>query len=169
MPASSPIRSAALLQFLAYGSVLSTYVLIVIGGYVTTTNSGAACGSSPGAESWPLCNGNLFPNLANTAQVIEYTHRTFNLVVAFFVLGTALLAWTRYRREDRIVQFSTAGFLGLVAQVILGMATVTSDLNPVVSDAHLALASAVFGLLVINAVNVWNLRRHSVEFGQLNL
>lgn len=95
--------------------------------------------------------------------MIEYAHRTFNLVVVFFVLGTALLAWTRYRHEKNIVRFSTAGLLGLIGQVILGMATVTSDLNPIVSDAHLALASAIFGLLVVNAVIVWNFRHVSVR------
>ena len=151
-------RSAELLRVLAYGSVISTYILILIGGYVTTTNSGAACGSTPGADSWPLCNGAIFPNPNNSAQVIEYTHRVFNLVVGFFVLGTAILAWTKFRRERGVLWFSTASFVGLLAQVILGMATVTSDLNPVVSDAHLGLASAVLALLVVNAVMAWNLR-----------
>ena len=158
MKVDDAFRSAGILRFLAYGSVVSTYILILIGGYVTTTNSGAACGSAPGADSWPLCNGAIFPNPSNSAQVIEYTHRVFNLVVGFFVLGTVILAWTRFRREKNVVLFSTASFVGLLAQVILGMATVTSDLNPVVSDAHLGLATAVLALLVVNAVMVWNLR-----------
>ncbi len=151
------------LWFFALGSVISTYILIIIGGYVTTTNSGTACGSAPGADSWPLCNGALFPSLSNSAQLIEYTHRVFNIVVALFVLGTAILAWTRFRHERRVFAFSTAGFLGLFAQILLGMATVTSDLNPVVSDAHLSLATLVFGLLVVNAVMVWNLRDKTLD------
>ncbi len=36
--------------------------------------------------------------------------------------------------------------------------TVTSDLNPIVGDAHLGLASAVFAVVVVNAVMVRNLR-----------
>ena len=163
MKVEETFRSASLLRFLAYGSVISTYILILIGGYVTTSNSGAACGSSPGADSWPLCNGALLPSLNNSAQVIEYTHRVFNLVVGFFVLGTAILAWTRFRHVRGVVLFSTASFIGLLAQVILGMATVTSDLNPVVSDAHLGLASAVLALLVVDAVVAWNLRPLSFQ------
>ena len=158
MKVEDTFRSARLFQVLAYGSVISTYILILIGGYVTTTNSGAACGSTPGADSWPLCNGGVFPNVGNSAQVIEYTHRVFNLVVGFFVLGTAIIALTRFRRERGVMLFSAASFVGLLAQVILGMATVTSDLNPVVSDAHLGLASAVLALLVVNAVMARNLR-----------
>jgi heme a synthase len=148
-----------LLRVFAYGSVVSTYILILIGGYVTTSNSGLGCG-----ESWPLCNGAVFPALDNPAQVIEFSHRIFNLVVAFFVVGTALLAWTRYRQAGNVVLFSTASFIGLFAQVVLGMVTVTTALNPIVSDAHLGLASAVFALVIVNAVMVWNLRSLPVEF-----
>ena len=151
--------NARLLNIFAYGSVVSTYILILIGGYVTTSNSGLGCG-----ESWPSCNGAIFPSLNNPAQVIEFTHRIFNLVVAFFVIGTALLAWTRYRPAHNVVLFSTASFVGLFAQVVLGMVTVTSALNPLVSAAHLGLASAVLALVVVNAVMVWNLRSIPVEF-----
>ncbi len=113
-----------------------------------------------------MCNGSFFPSLNNTPQAIEYTHRVFNLVVAFFVLGVAILAWTRYKQQKNVVLFSTAGFVGLLAQVLLGMVTVTSDLNPVVSDAHLGLASAVLGVLVANAVMVWKLRPIPVQFAR---
>lgn len=124
---------------------------------MTTSNSGLGCG-----ESWPLCNGSVIPALNSSAQVIEFTHRIFNLVVAVFVLGTAVLAWTRYRQARNVFLFSTASFLGLLAQVILGMFTVTTSLDPVVSDAHLGLASAVFGLIVVNSVMVWSLRSNPI-------
>ena len=146
-----------LLRFFAYGSVISTYILILLGGYVTTSNSGLGCG-----ESWPLCQGQILPTL--TAPVlIELSHRVFNFVVGVFVVGTFLLAWTRYRQAKNVVLFSTASFLGLIAQVILGMVTVETALDPVVSDAHLGLASAVFGVILVNAVMVWNLRSRSTE------
>jgi cytochrome c oxidase assembly protein subunit 15 len=164
MPVENQTPSAGLLKILAYGSAVSTYILILIGGYVTTSNSGTACGASPGAESWPLCNGAILPDLSNPAQVVEFSHRIFTLVVAFFIIGTALLAWTRYRPARNVVLFSTASFVGLFAQVILGMVTVTSDLNPIVSAAHLGLASAVFALVVVNAVMVWSGRPVPVDF-----
>ena len=88
-----------LLRLFAYGSVISTYVLILIGGYVTTSNSGAACGASPGTESWPFCNGALFPNFSDPAQVIEFSHRIFNFVVAFFIVGTAIHAISDNKRS----------------------------------------------------------------------
>ena len=151
-------RGDDLLRLFAYGSVVSTYVLIVIGGYVTTSNSGLGCG-----ESWPLCKGAVFPSLDNPEVVIELTHRLFNSVVGVFILGLAIVAWTKYRTERNIVLFSTTSLVALIAQVLLGMVTVTTSLNPVVSDAHLALASAILAVVVANAVMVRNLTLRPAE------
>jgi len=147
-----------LIRIFAYGSVVSTYILIVIGGYVTTSNSGLGCG-----ESWPLCKGAVFPSLNNPEVVIELTHRLFNSVVGVFILGLATVAWTRYRKASNIVLLSTTGLVALVAQVVLGMVTVTTSLNPIVSDAHLALASAILAIVVANAVMVRNLTLRAAQ------
>src|SRR5438094_1208856 len=98
-----------LIRVFAYGSVVSTYILIVIGGYVTTSNSGLGCG-----ESWPLCQGAVLPSLNNPGVIIELSHRLFNFVVGVFILGMAVLAWTRFRREARIVLLSTTSLVALI-------------------------------------------------------
>jgi cytochrome c oxidase assembly protein subunit 15 len=154
-------RDDAILRIFAYGSVISTYVLIVIGGYVTTSNSGLGCG-----ESWPLCKGAVFPSLNNPEVVIELTHRLFNSVVGVFILGMAIVAWTRYRTAGNVVLLSTTSLVALIAQVLLGMVTVTTSLNPVVSDAHLALASAILAVVVANAIMVRNLTIRPTELRQ---
>jgi cytochrome c oxidase assembly protein subunit 15 len=154
-------RNDAILRIFAYGSVISTYVLIVIGGYVTTSNSGLGCG-----ESWPLCKGAVFPSLSNPEVVIELTHRLFNSVVGVFILGMAIVAWTRYRTAGNVVLLSTTSLVALIAQVLLGMVTVTTSLNPVVSDAHLALASAILAVVVANAIMVRNLTLRPTELRQ---
>ncbi|OLD55448.1 hypothetical protein AUI46_04670 [archaeon 13_1_40CM_2_52_13] len=147
-----------LIRVFAYGSVVSTYILIVIGGYVTTSNSGLGCG-----ESWPLCKGAVLPALNNPEVVIELTHRLFNSVVGVFILGMAIVAWTRYKEASNIVLLSTASLVALIAQVLLGMVTVTTSLNPIVGDAHLALASAILAIVVANVVTVRNLTLRPAE------
>ena len=142
-------RNDNLLRFFAYGSVISTYILIVIGGYVTTSNSGLGCG-----ESWPLCQGAVFPSLKNPEVVIELTHRLFNSVVGVLILGMSIVVWTKYRNASNIVILSTTSLVALIVQVLLGMVTVTTSLNPIVSDAHLALASAILAIVVADAVMV---------------
>jgi heme A synthase len=154
------------LRILAYGSVVSTYVLIVIGGYVVFSGSGLACGSS-GPDSWPLCNGQLIPNPSSAIYeqaLVEWTHRLFTLVVGLFVLGTTLVVWTRYRDEKGVLQLSTASFLILLGQILLGMVTVKTVLNPLVSTAHLAVASALFSAVILNAITV---RKFSSSFNVL--
>ncbi len=133
-----------LLRFLAYGSVASTYVLIVIGGYVTFSGSGLVC------PDWPLCQGQIIPPLSGQV-LVEYSHRIFTLLVSGFVLATTLLVWSKYRRARGLLAFSSASFLFLLAQIFLGMVTVRTGLNPVVSTAHLGLGTAVFGVVVITA------------------
>jgi len=140
------------LRILAYGSALSTYLLIVIGGYVVFSGSGLACGSS-GPDSWPLCNGQVIPTLSGPI-LVEWTHRLFTLVVGLFVLGTTIIAWTRYRQEKRVLQLSTISFLVLLGQILLGMVTVKTDLDPLVTTAHLAVASALFAVVILNAITV---------------
>ena len=159
MTHNDPTRNDVLLRVFAYGSVVSTYILIVIGGYVTTSNSGLGCG-----ESWPLCKGAVLPSLNSPEVVIELTHRLFNSVVGVFILGLAIVTWTRYREASNIVLLSTASLVALIAQVFLGMVTVTTSLNSVVSDAHLALASAILAIVVADAVMVRNLTLRPAEF-----
>ena len=156
------LKGTAGLRILAYGSALSTYVLIVIGGYVVFSGSGVACGSS-GPDSWPLCNGQVIPTLSGPV-LVEWTHRLFTLVVGLFVLGTTVVAWARYKEEKRVLQLSTAGFLVLIAQVLLGMVTVKTDLDPLVSTAHLAVASALFATVILNAITIRGLSISSREF-----
>jgi len=86
--------------------------------------------------------------------LVEWTHRLFTLVVGLFVLGTTIIAWTRYRQEKRILQFSTISFLVLLGQILLGMMTVKTDLDPLVSTAHLAVASALLAVVMLNVITV---------------
>lgn len=148
-----PIRSVTIVRVLAYGSAVSTFILIIIGGYVSATGSGLAC------PDWPLCQGQVIPPLAG-AVLIEYTHRLFAIVVTALVLSTMVYALLKLRDERLVVALSTASFALLTVQIILGMVTVRTELDPVVATAHLGLASGVFALVLTNALTVRNLVLH---------
>ena len=54
----------------------------------------------------------------------------------------------------RTIEVEARAWLIGLAKLLLGMVTVTSSLNPIVSDAHLALASAILAIVVADAVMV---------------
>jgi cytochrome c oxidase assembly protein subunit 15 len=123
-------------QVQSLGTVAAIYLLIVLGGLVATTGSGLAC------PDWPLCQGQVVPNLTSNV-LIEFTHRLWTIVVTILVTVTMLFAWMKYR-WNKITAFSSLTFLLLLGQVVLGMVTVTSGTEPIVVTAHLALATLVF-------------------------
>ena len=71
---------------------------------------------------------------------------------SLLIFATLVLALLWYRREPRIVYLSVASMVLLVAQVLLGMATVQSTLSPDVVTAHLALGTATFATALVLAV-----------------
>lgn len=125
-------------QILAVAAAIATYATIVLGGNVSSSGAGLAC------PDWPLCNGQLIPDLSRADVAIEYTHRLFAAMTSLLLLVTMFTAWVWFRRERRLAYLSTLSVALLVTQVTVGMLTITSRLDPVVVTSHLALATATF-------------------------
>lgn len=135
-------------QAIALAAALAAYLTIVVGGDLTATGSGLACGAS-----WPFCPGGVIPsNLNNPSVATEFTHRVVAFTTSLLILAALILALLWYRRERRILLLSVTTMVLLVAQVLLGMATVQSDLSPDVVTAHLALGTATFAAALVLAV-----------------
>ena len=77
-----------------FGWAVLVYFIAVIlwGGLVRATGSGAGCG-----DHWPLCNGTVIQHSARIDTMIEFTHRITSGLSFFGVV--ALLAWTFARTE----------------------------------------------------------------------
>jgi len=125
-------------------TAIMVYFLMIIGAFVRASGFGLAC------PDWPTCHGQIVPEF--TIPVMsEYTHRIVAAFSSLFVLITMVLSITRHRGSG-VVMFAVLSFLLIMGQVVLGMVTVLSELNPLVGTAHLALAAAVFGSTIITAV-----------------
>ncbi len=133
------------LQVTSLATAISVYILIVLGGVVSSTGSGLAC------PDWPLCYGQVIPSLTPSI-LVEFTHRVWTVVVTILVLATMLFAWKKYRWPNRLTILSTLTFILLVGQIILGMVTVNTKTLPAVVVSHLALATLVFGSALATTV-----------------
>lgn len=128
-------------RWFAAASVVATYALIVFGGIVRVTGSGLGC------PDWPLCHGQIIPPL-DGPTLIEYTHRLVTSAVTPLLLGTAFLAWRRYRDNPWIFRPAMVAVVLLVVQIVLGGITVLTELHDGIVSVHLANAMLILGLLI---------------------
>ena len=143
---------------LALATTLATFALIVLGGVVRVSDSGLGCGpAGSGLHGWPLCRGDLIPGVDLNA-VIEYAHRAVAGTVGVMIVALGLLALRRYRAHRGLVQATAAAVVLVVAQGLLGAATVEQNLQEGLVAAHLGLAMALLALLMY----VWRASRPDV-------
>lgn len=137
--------------FLSLTTALLTIGLIVFGAVVRVTDSGLGCGNS-----WPLCNGTIFPPLDNVTAWIEWLHRLFALLIGVFGLITLAVAWVAYRKRDgRVLGMTAFAAVLFMVQSGLGAMVVVMDLPPTFVTLHLGVAMLLLAALLMAAVLAW--------------
>jgi heme A synthase len=137
--------------FLSLSTALLTIGLIVFGAIVRVTDSGLGCGNS-----WPLCNGTIFPPLDNITAWIEWTHRLFALLIGLLGLVMLAVAWHTYRNHDRgILSITVIAAVLFTLQSALGAMVVILDLPPTFVTVHLGVAMLLLASFLIGAVFAW--------------
>ena len=132
-------------------TVLVTYVLIVVGAIVRVSGSGEGCGKADGADSWPLCHGNVVPP-ADLQTVIEFSHRIFATLSTAMIAVVLVWALARYRHLGNVVAGAVVTAVLIVVQIVLGALTVQFSLPPEIVLVHLANAELVLAGTVFVAV-----------------
>jgi heme a synthase len=123
----------------------ATYVTLLLGGNVMASDSGLAC------PAWPSCNGSYLVGFAGHVG-IEWAHRVAALVLAFVILGLVLVALVYEARRPALRDLSIAALAVVFAQALLGGLVIATSLATAVVLAHFALATVLFGLLLVLAV-----------------
>ncbi len=132
------------LHRLAVLTVCCTWVLIWVGGLVTSTESGLA------VPDWPLSYGMLMPPMVG-GILYEHGHR---MVATFVGLLTTILAVWIWRREPRrwLRRLGLAALAMVITQGVLGGITVLYLLPTPVSVSHATLAQTFFCVTVLLAL-----------------
>ena len=133
-----------LFRYLAIAAFAVCYVTILLGGNVMASDSGLAC------PDWPTCHGTVFPALTG-ATGIEWTHRLSAFVLSLATAALAVAALLFERGRPALLRLSVGAAIAVVAQALLGGLVVESDLAILVVLLHFALATVLFGLLLILA------------------
>src|SRR5271155_3119020 len=136
-------RSRALHRFAVLAAAM-TFILIFVGGLVTSTGSALA------VPDWPLAYGRLVPKLVGGVR-FEYGHR---VVAGVVVLLTIVLAiWTAMvERRSWVRKTAYAAAAVIVVQAILGGITVLYLLPLPVAVAHAGTGQALLCLMVAMAL-----------------
>lgn len=130
-----------------YVVVVSTFLLMLLGGYVKAIGAGLSC------PDWPLCYGKVFPFFDGNVYpyspwmiFVEWFHRLWASLVGFFFLYSVIQS-REYSTEIPILP--RLGYLGLIlfaVQVILGGLTVESGLEELIVVFHLGNAILILML-----------------------
>jgi len=122
----------------------ATFVLIFVGGLVTSTGSGLA------VPDWPLAFGQVFPPMVG-GVLYEHGHRLTAALVGLLTAVLAVWIWVVERRAW-VRGLGVGALLVILLQGLLGGLTVLYLLPMRVSLAHALLAQIFFCLTVVLAV-----------------
>ncbi|MGD0257288.1 MAG: COX15/CtaA family protein [Thermoplasmata archaeon] len=128
-------------------AVVLCYATILLGGNVMASDNGLAC------PSWPSCygNGNFLPAFQGGAAV-EWSHRVMAFFLAVSVTLLAGLAVAFERRRPALLKMSLVSLGLVVTEALLGGLVVKSSLQVPLVLTHLAIATALFGILLVIAL-----------------
>jgi cytochrome c oxidase assembly protein subunit 15 len=122
----------------------TTFVLLFVGGLVTSTGSGLA------VPDWPLSFGQVLPRMEG-GVLFEHGHRLFASAVGILTVSLAL--WTVVSETRPAVRaLALLALVAVVLQGVLGGITVLYKLPLAVSVTHACLAEVFFCLTVTLAI-----------------
>jgi heme A synthase len=139
-------------SFTGYAFPLFYLLLLIfsqasLGAYLRHSAAALAC------PDFPVCRGELFPDLMDLATTINISHRLLGLGI----FGTAILLYLASLLDGRLKgrhRELLALSLLVVLQIAVGAAVVKSRLSYPITSVHLALTLAIIGL----SLRVWLLQ-----------
>lgn len=144
-------------QKLALLTMLATYALIAVGGFVRAAGAGLGC------PDWPRCYGYWFPpgsaeqltahgfdaaQFNPTLIWIEYCNRLVGVLVGLLTTLSMIAAFRRYRHVPRVWWPTLGAFVLVLMEGWLGKKVVDLELEGWIVSLHLIAALVIAALLI---------------------
>jgi heme A synthase len=124
-----------LLEKLSFSTLSILFVLIFIGGYVSSSGVGLSC------PQWPLCPAGLIPM---KEFLIEYFHRTVAATTGIMVFVTMFFT-LRSKETSRSTKIASMIAAALVlGQITLGAIVIVEKLHALLVTIHLGMGLILF-------------------------
>jgi heme a synthase len=154
VPTPVQIRTSAPLTRFAW-VVLGYFIAVILwGGLVRATGSGAGCG-----EHWPLCNGTVIQHSPRMETVIEFTHRLTSgislilvgLLATWTLIATPRKHLARAAAVSSVVLTLNEAFLGAMLVILGKVARDQSASRGVYLALHFTNTLLLIGALALTA------------------
>ncbi|GAB5535784.1 MAG: COX15/CtaA family protein [Rubricoccaceae bacterium] len=149
MSAHLNLRSHRLARF-AWGALGYTIFVILWGGFVRASGSGAGCG-----DSWPFCNGEIIPTNPALNTLIEFGHRVTSGLALPLVIVLAVWAFRAFERGSPARKAAVASVVFMVLEAAIGAGLVLFEYveyNPSLARAVWMAAHLVNTLFLVAAL-----------------
>ncbi|MDA1306485.1 MAG: COX15/CtaA family protein [Acidobacteria bacterium] len=128
----------------AWATLGVTLLVIVWGGVVRATGSGAGCGSH-----WPLCNGAVVPLDPTIATTIEFVHRITSGAVMLMAVWLVVLARRTFPPGSEVRRWAWISLVFMLIEAAIGAGIVLLEL---VGDNASAMRAVYVGGHLVNTL-----------------
>lgn len=147
-------------RWLAVAGVAMAYCIIILGGWIRTTNSGLSC------PDWPTCYGQWvltpseFAALGDVGytyfqMMLEWSHRFIaGMMLGPLIMFLTFLAWRSRKQDPTGFKLAIGILVVLFLQAKLGGVTVLDANSPWSVAVHLTNAMILSGLMILYAVRL---------------
>ncbi|MSR01168.1 MAG: heme A synthase [Gemmatimonadetes bacterium] len=111
------------LRQLARATLGYNLLIIVWGGYVRASGSGAGCG-----RHWPLCNGVVVPRDPAINTMIEFAHRLTSGLALVAVVWLCVAAFRATTRGHRVRRAAVQSLIFIIIEALVGAGLVLLEL-----------------------------------------
>lgn len=141
---------------LVWLTTIYTYIVVYVGAYVRHTDSSGGC------SGWPLCNGEIIPELSGATGIV-FIHRVAALIVLVLIAWMAIQGSRQYREPREISNLSILALILTISQVLSG-AWVTNvlyseNMYVFAGLVHTMIIASLFAVLSYLCIRTWQLRK----------